>query len=262
MPERAIRIAVVEDETLARQSLVRVLRGIDWVDVVGEAENGPSAVHLLEATTPDLALMDIRLPGFGALDVLDRLASPPAVIFVTGYNQHAVAAFALAAIDYVLKPFDHERLLIALERGREAVLARSASSVRGQADRARRALDAAAPLETIFVRDRGAIVAVPVGEIVRFEADDVYVAIIARGRRFLAQMALADVEQRLRPDAFLRVHRAHLVNLRFVTRFVPHEGGRFVVELADGSRVLASRRYSRSIRDLVLRAPSPSATRA
>lgn len=246
----ALRVAVVEDEPLARQSLMRALAAIDWIDVVGEADDGPAATHLLEALRPDIALMDINLPGFGALDVLAKLSEPPAVIFVTAFDQHAVTAFDLAAIDYVLKPFDHERLLVALERGREALTARE--SVASSLDRARGALATEQPLDTLFVRDRGAIVAISIKDVVRFEADDIYVAIHARGRRFLVQMALADLERRLPPGRFIRVHRAHLVNLRFVAKFSPIDGGRFAAELADGSRVVASRRYSRAIRDLVL----------
>ena len=249
MSSAALRVAVVEDEPLARQALIRALAAVAWIDVVGEAHDGPAATRLLETARPDLALMDINLPGYGALDVLEKLAEPPAVIFVTAYNQHATTAFDLAAIDYVLKPFDQERLLVALERGRDA-LARDAAA--SSIDRARAALGTAEPLDTLFVRDRGAIVAVPIKEVVRFEADDIYVAIHARGRRFLVQMALADIERRLPEGKFIRVHRAHLLNLRFVVRFAPIEGGRFSAELADGSRVIASRRYARVIRDLVL----------
>jgi two-component system LytT family response regulator len=150
----------------------------------------------------------------------------------------------------VLKPFDQDRLLVALERGRDALAARDAVS--SSIARARGALANAESLETLFVRDRGAIVAIPVREIVRFEADDIYVAIHARGRRFLVQMALADLERRLPAGKFMRVHRGHLLNMRSVARFSPVDGGRFVAELSDGSRVTASRRYSRAIRDLVL----------
>ncbi len=249
MTSAALRVAVVEDEPLARQSLMRALSAVAWIDVVGEADDGPAATRLLEMLRPDLALMDINLPGYGALDVLAKLAEPPAVIFVTAYDQHAITAFDLAAIDYLLKPFDQERLLVALERGRDA-LARE--TVASSIDRARGALANAEPLDTLFVRDRGAIVAVPIREVMRFEADDIYVAIHARGRRYLVQMALADLERRLPEGRFIRVHRAHLLNLRSVTRFVPIDGGRFSAELVDGSRVIASRRYSRTIRDLVL----------
>jgi two-component system, LytTR family, response regulator len=245
-----LRVAVVEDEPLARQSLLRALGAVEWIEVVGEADDGPAATRLLESTRPDLALMDINLPGYGALDVLARLAEPPAVIFVTAYDQHAITAFDLAAIDYVLKPFDQERLVVALERGRDALVARDA--VEASIERARGALGNAHPLDTLFVRDRGAIVAIPVDEVVRFEADDIYVAVHARGRRFLVQMALADLERRLPPGKFLRVHRSHVLHLRCIVRFAPIEGGRYAAELADGSRIIASRRYSRAIRELAL----------
>ena len=242
--ERPLRVVVVEDERLARESLVRMLRGIPWIEVAGEADDGPSAVAALASIRPDVALMDVRLPGYDALEVLGRLGDPPAVIFVTAYQQHAIAAFELAAIDYVLKPVDHQRLLIALERARRAI------GGDGARERARRALESAEPLTTLFVRDRGAIVALPIADITRFEADDTYVRIMVRGRQYLMQTSLNEVERRLPPGRFLRVHRGHLVNLQSVAKFVPYEGSRFAVELTDGTRVLASRRYSQQIREL------------
>lgn len=249
--ERALRVLVVEDEPLARDALVRSLRCIGWIDVVGEAGDGPAASREIARLHPDLLLMDIKLPGYDGLEVLERLERPPAVIFVTAHDQHAVTAFDLAAVDYLLKPFDAERLLTALERGRETVNARHDPDATAVA-RVRRALDTDRPVETLFVRDRGVIIAIPAAEVIRFEADDIYVGVHARGRRFLVRTALGDLERRLDARTFLRVHRGHLVNLRAVIRFVPVDGGRFRVELSDGSRMIASRRHSRAIRELGL----------
>ena len=125
------------------------------------------------------------------------------------------------------------------------------SGVPTPTERARRALAEGALLETLFVRDRGSIVAIPLVEVARFEADDVYVAIIARGRRFLVQMALSDVERRL-PDTFLRIHRCHIVSLPHVTSFAALGGGRYEAVLRDGSRVPVSRRHARAVRALAL----------
>jgi two-component system LytT family response regulator len=253
MPEKRMRIVVVEDEPLARRAAVHTLSAIEWIDVIGEAADGPAAAAMLDALQPDVALMDINLPGYGAFDVLDRLAEPPAVIFVTAHGHHAAAAFDLAAIDYVLKPYEPARLLLALERARDALRGHvmAGVSARASIERARHAMSSAAAVDTLFVRDRGAVVAVPVADVVRFEADDAYVAILTATRRHLVQLPLADVERRLPAGKFLRVHRCHIVNLAHVAAFAPHDGGRFVAELRDGSRVPVSRRHARAVRELV-----------
>lgn len=253
----------MEDEPLARRALVRAVRPIEWITLVGEAADGPAATSVIDGTRPDVALMDINLPGYGALTVLERVAEAPAVIFVTAYGDHAAAAFDLAAIDYVLKPYDPGRLIVALERARDAVGRRSGGTeaagagVPAPAERARRALTPGASIDTLFVRDRASIVALPLADVVRFEADDIYVAIRARKRRFLVQMALSEVERRLPPDQFLRIHRCHIVNLAHVEAFNAHDGGRFVAVMRDGSTVLASRRYSRAVRALALKRGEP-----
>jgi two-component system, LytTR family, response regulator len=257
MPDPVLRTVVVEDEPLARRSLLDILGAVDWIDVVGEAADGPTATRVLVEARPDLVMMDIDLPGYGGLSVLERLSTPPAVIFVTAYDQYAISAFELAAVDYLLKPYDRERIFSALDRARESHGASvkngdtSAQLAPSTTQRARHALGGDV-LDTLFVRDRGSIIRIPCHEIIRFEADDIYVAIIVRGRRFLVQMALADLERRLPPGMFLRIHRSHVVNLSCVVSFEAIEGGRFVARLADGTHVTASRRHARAIRELVL----------
>jgi two-component system LytT family response regulator len=257
MPEVRMRVVVVEDEPLARRAVMQALSAIDWIDVIGEAGDGPAAAAMLEALRPDLALMDINLPGYGAFDVLDRLSEPPAVIFITAHGHHAAAAFDLAAIDYVLKPYEPERLFVALERARDAMRRPEGGSIgvgagaRASIERARRAMTNESAIETLFLRDRGAIIAVPVTDVMRFEADDAYVALLTSTRRHLVQTTLADVERRLPAGKFLRIHRCHIVNLAYVAAFAPHDGGRFVAELRDGSRVPVSRRHARAVRELV-----------
>lgn len=253
MDDTPLRVVVVEDEPLARRSLIGALQAIPWIEIVGEGADGAAAVEVIDAARPDLAVMDIVLPGFGALDVLDRVRHPPRVVFITAHDRFAAAAFDLAAIDYVLKPWEPERLRLALERARAAIRLPAHGTERVPTDgaRARRALARDERLDTLFVRDRNTIAAIPVAEVVRFESVDAYVAIVARGRRFLVQMALSDVASRL-PDRFLRIHRCHVVNLGFVTRFTRHDGGRFIAEMADGSRVIVSRRHARTVRQLAL----------
>jgi two-component system LytT family response regulator len=178
-----------------------------------------------------------------------------------------VAAFELGALDYLLKPFGRERLDAALARVRRAFDARppgdaptaaTAAEADTSSGRERERLAAAAgaaagaPLERLFVRDRGRLVPILMREVERLEAEDDYVALVARGRRFLVELPLGEFEQRLDPRRFLRVHRAHIVNLDFVAQLVPYDGARLQVEMRDGTKLMASRARSRELRDLAV----------
>jgi two-component system LytT family response regulator len=249
-----VRALVVEDEPLARRQLRELAAGVPWLSCVGEAPDGASAVHAIDELQPDLVFLDIRMPELTGLEVLERAAHEPAVIFTTAFDQYAVAAFELGALDYLLKPFGRERFLAAVERARRALGAPRTDDDDGSTvDRARAALGATAgPVERIFVRDRGRIVPLPVRDIERLEAEDDYVAVHTRGRRFLVYLPLADFERRLDPDRFLRVHRSHVVNLDFVTALVPFDAARLQVELRDGTKIMASRARSRELRHLAI----------
>jgi two-component system, LytTR family, response regulator len=251
-----VRALLIEDEPLARRQLRELAAGVPWLSCIGEAADGAAAVRAIDDLKPDLIFLDIRMPELSGLEVLERTEHEPAVIFTTAFDQYAVAAFELGALDYLLKPFGRERFLAAVERARRALGAtpsddddRDSSTV----VRARVALGAAAgPAERIFVRDRGRIVPVPVREIERLEAEDDYVGVYARGRCFLVYLRLGEFERRLDPQRFLRVHRSHVVNLDFVTALVPFDATRLQVEMRDGTKIMASRTRSRELRHLTI----------
>lgn len=251
-----VRALVIEDEPLARQQLRELAAGVPWLSCVGEASDGAAAVRAIDDLRPDLVFLDIRMPELSGLEVLERTEHEPAVIFTTAFDQYAVAAFELGALDYLLKPFGRERFLAAVERVRRALGAtRSDDDERDSSTvaRARAALGAVAgPAERIFVRDRGRIVPIPVREIERLEAEDDYVAVHARGRRFLVYLPLGEFERRLDLERFLRVHRSHVVNLDFVTALVPFDAARLQVEMRDGTKIMASRTRSRELRHLAI----------
>lgn len=246
-----VRTLIVEDEPLARAKLREIVDGVPWVDCVGEADNGPRAVAMIDMLMPDLVLLDIEMPGCTGLAVLERIAHEPAVIFTTAYDRYAVSAFELEALDYLLKPFGSERCVRALDRARR-VLGASMGEAPPVLERARRVLDGSGPLSRIFVRDRDRIVPIAVAEIERLEADDDYVAVYTKGRRFLVYLTLNDFERRLDPQRFLRVHRAHIVNLDAVKQLVPFDGSRMQVELRDGTKIIASRARSRDLRQMAM----------
>lgn len=246
------RAVVVEDEPIARQQLKDLLAEIDWIDCVGEAADGRSAAALIDQLEPDLVFLDIEMPEMSGLDVLRTLKHDPAVVFTTAYDRFAVAAFELEAIDYLLKPFGRDRLRAALDRVKRTV---TGDSVVPVVQRAHEALDQLAGdgmLTRLFVRDRGRILPIAAHEIERLEADDDYVAVVVRGRRFLVYLCMNEFEARLDPARFLRIHRSHIVNLDHVASMVAFDATRLQIEMKDGAKLIASRTRSRELRSRVV----------
>lgn len=245
------RVVIVEDEEPARHKLRNLIAAVDWLELAGEAGNGRDAVPLIDNTKPDLVFLDIQLPEISGLEVIRSVTHRPLFIFTTAHDQYAVSAFELQALDYLLKPFGRERFIVAIERARKALLEGD-----GSPSAVERASDAIAPelgpLTRIFVRDRGKITPILVREIERLEAEDDYVAVHARGRRHLVYLRLAEFERRLDPAQFLRIHRAHLVNLDFVSHLEPFDAGRLRVTMRDGTSLMASRVRSKELRHMAI----------
>ncbi|MGA3006961.1 MAG: LytTR family DNA-binding domain-containing protein [Opitutaceae bacterium] len=243
--------AIVEDEPLARKTLRGFLADVDWLEVIGEAADGITAVELINRAKPDLVFLDIHLPELSGLELLKRLIHEPAIIFTTAHDRHAVAAFELAAIDYLLKPFGRARLQQALARAHAAL---QKSEPRPGLPDARLALSASpqAPMERILIRDGGRIVPLATREIERIDADGDYAAVRARGRTFLVSLPLADFETKLDPRLFVRVHRSHVVNIDFVAAIEPFDNSQLILRMKDGAKITASRTASKLLRGLAL----------
>lgn len=242
------RAVVVDDDPLARERLKDLVSEVPLVDIVGEAGDGQAAVRLIDETQPDLAFLDIEMPVWSGLEVVKRLQHAPAIIFTTAFDQYAISAFELAAVDYLLKPFGADRLREALVRalatlGRDGVAADARARVTelmgSSEDR----------LTRLFLREKDTILPLAVEQITRFEADGDYVLVHAQDRSRLVRLRLQDLERRL-GDRFLRVHRSHLVNLDHVKVFEHQQDARLVVVMSDGTRILASRSRSRELRRL------------
>lgn len=248
-----VRVLVADDEPLARRRLRALLAGVTWIETVSEAASGDEAIRRIDSEQPDLVFLDVRMPGATGLEVLERSRHRPHVVFTTAYDRHAVAAFELQALDYLLKPFGEERFSRALERARDAIAAQADQATTrrrshpGLAERAR-AAEEDGPLERIFVRRGNRIYTVPVADVERFEATGDYVRAFTTDDDHLISVRLGDLQDRLDPGTFLRVHRSHIVNLDHVVEFRPHPGSRYVVRLRGGTEVVASRRRSRDIR--------------
>jgi len=250
-----IRAVIVEDEPLARQTIKDFLKGEDWLELVGEAEDGHRAVRLIDDLRPDLVFLDVKMPGLSGLQVLETIKHDPDVVFTTAYDNHAVTAFELEALDYILKPFGRERFHKMLSRVKARLLNegdKNEPSFRAFRERALHALNArpAEPLLRLFVRNRrGRVVQVPLSEITRLVGADDYVEVHFGKEVYLVNITLAEFEQRLDPKRFRRVHRSVIVNLdKIVT--CKRIDRRLHLELSDGSHVTASRAGSQDLRKL------------
>lgn len=246
-------VVLCDDEPLAREALRDLIAADPRLLLVGESADGAQALKLLRALQPRLVFMDIQMPELTGLEVVRQLAGQqpwPAIVFTTAYDQHAVTAFELHAVDYLLKPFSGERFRAAVER----VLATGAAALAQQAGQAEHALATRsdAPLERVLVRDRGQIFPIAVAEIEYLRSDSKYTAIAARGSQFYVRVPLAELEPRLPAGRFLRVHRNAIVNLDFVVSMKPDEQSQLELRMKDGSTLLANRDASKALRDAAL----------
>jgi two-component system LytT family response regulator len=245
MVEAPVRTVIADDEPLARARLAALLEPVEWIQLVGEARDGPDVVALVNEARPDLVFLDVVMPGLTGLEAVERFAHHPTIVFTTAFDRFAVAAFEARAVDYLLKPFGRRRLDETLTRVRSIIQAEPDPSA---TERQRAALRPGNPLDWLFIREHGRVTPIDVNEIIRFEGRDDYVAVHTAGRRRLASLKMADLEQLL-PASFVRIHRSHIVNLAHVESFLPDEGGRYQVLLRDGTTVAVSRARSQWIRE-------------
>lgn len=243
----ALKLLIVDDERPARQKLRRLVSADPAVGAVLEAADAPSAVELIRAESPDVVLLDVEMPGMDGFGVLEALAPEerPHVVFVTAYDQYAVRAFDAHAVDYVLKPFDAERLARALDRARAAAAGRHDREARRRLERALAEVRSERPerLERLLVESDGRARLLPLGEVERFESAKNYVVVHTAGERYRLRTTLERLEERLDPAEFVRVHRSTIVRVDCVAELQPWTHGDYVVLLHGGARVRLSRRY-------------------
>jgi two-component system, LytTR family, response regulator len=242
-----LRLLVVEDEPPARRRLRSLLEQHDDVAIVGEAAHGGEAVELIRTLHPDVVLLDVELPVANGFEVIDAVgaASMPAVIFVTAYDEYAIRAFEVHALDYLLKPVERERLRTALDRARaRATPLRSATSLSRVVDEMRQL----PMLRRIPVRHADRIVFVDIADIDYVLAEGNYVRVRARGTTHLIRETLNAFEAKLRPHGFLRIHRGTLVQSDRIAELQPLFHGEYVVRLKDGTKLTSGRSYRDQIR--------------
>jgi two-component system LytT family response regulator len=230
-----IRVLVVDDEAPARAALRALLAPDPELEVVGACASGSEALAVLRAQPVDLLFLDVRMPGLDGLEVAREVRPrPPEVIFVTAYAEHALEAFDVEAVDYLLKPYDDERFARALERGKAAV-------------RARRVAPPAASrqgfVERLTIPTRDGVQLVPVAEVDWFGAQDYYVEVHVGTRSYLLRRSLRKLEDELDPTLFARVHRSSIVNVSRIATLEPASHGERDLVLRDGTRLHLSRVY-------------------
>ncbi|UTH73549.1 LytTR family DNA-binding domain-containing protein [Chromobacterium sp. IIBBL 290-4] len=237
-----IRALIADDEALARRLIVEYLHAHGDISVAAECDNGLEAARLIGTLQPDLVFLDIQMPKLTGLEVLEATGRRHGVVFTTAYDQHALQAFDLHAVDYLLKPFSQARFDAALKRARALLSA-------PQAALEPLVTEAATRLERIVIRDREQIHIVPVEKIDYIEAQDDYVAIHAEGRSYLKNQRLSELEEKLDRRAFLRVHRSYLINLSCVQAIERSGKDNHVARLRGGASVPISRAGYERIRE-------------
>jgi len=254
VPNAPIRVLVVDDELLARERITDLLAHEPDVEIVGTADNGNTAVEAIRAKRPDLVFLDVQMPGKTGLDVVRDVGpdAMPATIFVTAFDQYALRAFDLAALDYLVKPFDDERFEQAFRRARQLIDLREMGKLReqllailqqGSTERsdARPTTDATPYLERIAVEMRGKVRVVPVEQIDYITADGPYAELHTGERTHLIRETMHTLEERLDPRHFVRIHRSAIVRLQLVDTLLRGGGGDYEVQLKSGLRLPVSR---------------------
>jgi two-component system LytT family response regulator len=245
-----LQVVIADDEVLARQKLLRLLREEPDIEVVGEGANAEETIDLVQLTNPDVLLLDVRMPGMDGFDIISALsdsaaASLPSIIFTTAHDQYALRAFEVHAADYLLKPFTRERLRIALEHARE------------QRERRPGTVKSAQKKEytnRLVFRSKGRILFLPIADIRWIGAEENYVRICTGKESHMLRNTMTNFETRLDPEVFLRIHRSAIVNLQHVKEFrTDGNDGECFVTMSDGHKLPVSRGYRTRITSLIAR---------
>lgn len=256
------RVVVVDDEPLAREGIRALLEEHSDFLVEALCGSGPEALKAVERHRPDLLFLDVQMPGMDGFEVLRRLGDgvPQAVIFVTAHDQHAVRAFEVSALDYLLKPFDAGRFHAALERARRRLaegdlreMGERIAAVLRLADPSPRGAGSAGPdpPDRIAIRSRGCVTWIPVESIDRIEAAGYYAQIHAGGETHLLRESLGSLERRVGPAGFVRIHRSHLVPARRIRKLITERNGDATAVLDDGTSLPVGRSLTPGLRKLL-----------
>jgi two-component system LytT family response regulator len=261
-PGGRYRALVADDEPAARRGVRLLLDRDPSIEVVAEAATGREAAELLRRERPELAFLDVQMPGGDGFEALAAIepAARPAVVFVTAYDEHALRAFEVNAVDYLLKPYDDARFAAAVERAKEEVRRRQADTVNARLTQLLDYLQRSGPVpepvaersyDRILLKSSGEIFFLKAEEIDWIEAEGDYMKFHVAGRTHLMRETMARLEERLDPRRFLRIHRSTIVNVDRLRKLSPSFGGEYAVVLQDGTKLKLSRGYHERIAALL-----------
>lgn len=236
-----LRCYAVDDEPLALASLVRLLEASERVEVVGKTTDPESAISEIPALAPDVLFLDIHMPEIDGFQLLASLQRAPHVVFATAYDHYAVRAFEVNSLDYLLKPINEERLAASLDRVAERLAAAPPAELASLLTRLSSALPAPTYLQRVGTRKGDRLVLIPVGDVTYFVSEHRYTYAQTPQGRFLLELSLAELESRLDPARFLRIHRSAIVNLPCVDQISRWFAGRVMVRLKDKNELTVSR---------------------
>jgi two-component system, LytTR family, response regulator len=242
-----LRALIVDDEHLARQLLREYAQEVAELEIIAECNNGFEAVKVIAELKPNLVFLDVQMPKLDGFEVLELIDEPPAVIFVTAYDQYAMKAFEAHAVDYLLKPFHPDRFKKAIER----VRARLGEPLPAYTQLKTDAQPPGQKLERFVVKDGAKVHILSVDKLDYVEAQDDYIALHSENRNYLKQQTIAAIETQLDPARFARLHRSYIVNLERIDRIEPYTKDSRVVILRNGARIPVSRSGLNKLKSLL-----------
>ena len=250
---KCIRTLIVDDESLARERIREMLEADPEIEIVGDCTNGKEAIPAISKLKPDLIFLDVEMPGIDGFEVLTSLDPErmPAVIFVTAYDQYAVRAFEIYALDYLLKPFDRERFERSLRRAKEQLLNTSESMNERILSALEQIKTRPVHLERLVIKMNGHVFFIKAGEIDWLEAEGNYVRLHAGKESYLLRDTISALEAQLDPKQFLRVHRSAMVNIDRIQELQPWFHGEYRIILREGVVLTLSRSYREKLHELL-----------
>jgi len=249
MTRATITAIIVDDEMLARSIIREYLAARPEVTVVAECANGFEAVKAVAELKPDLMFLDIQMPKLSGFEVIELLETPPAVVFVTAFDQYAVQAFNVHAVDYLLKPYTQERFLEALEHVQQRLAAAAPPPpVKAAAEEA---VSVQQPLERLLIKEGSKVLIIPAEKIDYIEAQDDYIAVRAEGKSHLKMQRLSALETQLDPRRFVRIHRSYILNIERLAKIELYAKDSRVAVLKDATQLPVSRTGYDKLKDLL-----------
>lgn len=242
-----IRTLIIDDESLARDLLRTFLQAHPQIEIIGECEHGFDGLDKIDTMKPDLVLLDIQMPKLTGLEMIELLSYQPHIIFTTAYDQYALKAFELSAVDYLLKPFAKDRLFDAIEKVKQRMFNQEKINLNEELS----PLLSVPVKQRIVVKDKQRVVVVPVEDIFHFEALDDYVLLHTKQARYIKQCTMKSLEESLDKQQFVRVHRSHLVQVAYIAHLEQAATDSYAVLLKNGKQVRVSKSGYKRLKEIL-----------